>query len=438
MAGLRSVGLLGRTLNLDDVRYRLEKLLGGGLISQVYLGVPIDNKEPVAVKVLRPGAGDELQKRFHGEYDTLVRLQNAEKDAGTHFFPRPLAYHSEFATHEGRWAVLVMEYVKARPLNRVLLDLSDQPERLEPWALAAGAQYAHALSILHRLDLSCADRKLDDLRWEGSEDSQLVVLDWNVVGGPDAQPMDLFRFGLLWHQLMLGGEPPFEKRETGWQVTARLHRQPGWERLSFGTQQILRGALHPDPAQRYPDAAALESALRAHRDRWKLSAQELFDAARQDFSRGRGEQERRQFLDADTLFLQAFAAADLAKRKTGKEEQDVPGLESLYRDILAELPTARAERMMDEARRALTIFDKYEDALDYLRDPALVRDPEYAMVAERLTLVAKACLKAVRSSPPRYPSRDLRERLVQAAFDLDEEKLETARDMLKAELGAVL
>jgi hypothetical protein len=168
--------------------------------------------------------------------------------------------------------ILAQELITAPGIHDVQLNYPDR--RLsEPLALEIARQYADMLRILHSSGITCADRKLSDLRWEQTyalrpeepdgldrwrqEESpgHLMVWDWNVTEESDAMlvQVDLFRFGTLWYRLLFGVEPRFRSGE--WRLEEPLDRQPGWSSLSCGTQQILDKLLHPLPEHRYRSAA---------------------------------------------------------------------------------------------------------------------------------------------------------------------------------------
>lgn len=445
-----TVGLLGRTLLLGDFgRYRLEKVLGGGLISLVYQGVKEAGEGPslVAVKVLRAGSDQLLEERFRGEYVTLLCLEAAEtghvdehkrrlltpknkesdqerdqrliqqaqftfrSSRPTQYFPRAFHFAPDYTAYGGlSYQVLVMEYVPAPPLS--LMAASYEGRRLpEELALAAVEQYAQMLCILHGINLTCADRKLDDIRWrEGGEDgSQLIVLDWNVVDeGPAGRPADLFRFGLLWHHLLLGIEPRFERHEAreghAWKLLVRLEREPGWETLSFGTQGLLRRAMHPEPSQRYQRAEELLRDVQIQRELWSEEPQDLRQQAND------WEQDKRY--DA------ALRAISVALKK-------VPDSEQLRQDFvrLSTQVHKGKERLWQEVQRQIRYgqYDRAErSAVETMATDVARNDLELTVLLIRHRILAAACARGVEAGES--PVQELRENLLQALLDLDDER----------------
>src|SRR5690606_18285000 len=93
--------------------------------------------------------------------------------------------------------------------------------------------------------------KLDDVLWTGD---QVVVLDWNAIGsGEIGQRNDLYQFGVFWHQLLLGSVPPRDGQS--------LSQHRWWDSLTYGTQQVLNQALHPQLEARFQSAQHLLDTL---------------------------------------------------------------------------------------------------------------------------------------------------------------------------------
>lgn len=342
--------LLGYTLNLGGLgRRRLKKVLGGGATAVVFLGVspdaPEDTSHHVAVKVARPEP--QWREALVTEWRNLTRLEGAEQSTKTHYFPRVLwppteqemeveLYMRPPSLEWGfyKWVILVQELVGGEGVHDLLLDYPGL--RLpEPLALAIAEQYVEMLKILHETNLTCADRKLADLRWtkayalqpgdqadlerfrRGDPPGQLMVLDWNVSARADAAhiALDLFHFGTLWHRMLLKSEPRFGKE---WRLEEPLDRHPLWPTLSAGTQESLNRLFHPQPEKRYRDAKALLQDIRDQRGLWRQQPDALWRIARSD-----GESPERR-----------WAAVDLLAKLTESwkaQRTDFPDFDRVYR-----------------------------------------------------------------------------------------------------------
>ncbi|RMD65001.1 hypothetical protein D6833_03580, partial [Candidatus Parcubacteria bacterium] len=224
----------------------------------------------------------------------------------------------------------------------------------EPLALEIARQYAEMLTILHAAGLTCADRKLADLRWEqryriraGSREDllrfqnespgRLMVLDWNVTAEKtdEAVKYDLFRFGILWHRILLGEEPRF-LRGGEWRLKEPLPRHKLWGTLSHPTRQILAKLLHFSPEQRYSQAVWLLDDLENAIALWKMPAETLWRRAE----------------EGEISPAEAFAAADVMRvRVETWGEEPPPNLEKIQRQRRREIIATPS----DSLREALSL-----------------------------------------------------------------------------------
>ncbi|RME69758.1 MAG: hypothetical protein D6784_17865 [Chloroflexi bacterium] len=344
--------LLGRVISLGQNRYRLEKLLGGGATAVVFLGVNPDRMdEQAAIKIARPEA--QWQDALRQEFANLRKLEQAEQRSGTHYFPRVLAPPGDSLqpTWIGaeEYLILAQELVPGIGVH----DLTLQYQGLhlpEPLALEIARQYAHMLTILHAAGLTCADRKLADLRWKqdyeirtGSREElrrfqeappgSLMVLDWNVTAEKTAEAVkyDLFRFGLLWYRLLLGEDPRFHRGSEA-RLKDPLPRHKLWGTLSHPTRQILAKLLHFDPAHRYTQAENLLDDLGKAITLWKMPAEELWMQA-----------------ENDRLSLEdAFNAADVMRVRTETwGEQPPPNLTRRHNQLRRKIFSAPSDPLRE-------------------------------------------------------------------------------------------
>ena len=250
----------------------LTEKLGSGRLADVYLGhlrQPYQKLSDVAVKIARSDINEEQRRSFDKEADTLRRMAKAAPTTldGALPFPRLLDSDPANATGIGTLSVVVLEFISGNVLAEILNQTDMQNTDRNVWLLKAAGQYAQLLDILHRANLTCSDRKLDDLRWEGDEkQGRLIVLDWNVVAeGKAGIPRDLEIFGQFWYELATGAKPAF--------VTP-VSRQPvylldgpsaasAWNNLSDPLKNLLRRSLHPVPEHRFRTAEELSCAIRS-------------------------------------------------------------------------------------------------------------------------------------------------------------------------------
>ncbi len=375
----------GRLIQPDAHRsYRLQTRLGGGLTSQVYLAVnEADDTEQIAVKIARPALDPRLTASFKSEADLLARLAQAERNR-TRYFPRVIFFKNDYYAQGGKWLLLGLELITAPSLADCVWREPNMLAR-ERLTAQAGVEYARMLTLLHNTGTTCADRKLKDIHWHGAanEGQQLRVLDWNVTAQSTTQTLqfDLFRFGLLWYQLLLETEPQVIKSD---ETTLVITRPSGaalekWEQLSEGMRHVIETTLHPNLKLRYPGAELLKQAFQEHWERWQKTPDELVRAARNASNPGAGD----------------FYAVDLAKRR---HELLGDPLSEQVDDLYArlhELVKGQWDKLADTVRDALTGGDsKIEpDALAlFLQDETALAasDPVMALRLKRYSIMLEA------------------------------------------------
>lgn len=360
--------LLGRTLRLGETRYRLDKELGSGATAVVFLGVladaPDDASGHVAVKVARPDSksAESLQSEWHN----LTRLAQA---AHPQYFPNiPYPNKVEDLTQElfagGEFikvSILVQELVQGQGIAEIAAK-NKNLSLPEPLALEVARQYAEMLQTAHECNITSFDRKIGDLRWSakglanGNHSSarweretagSLKVLDWNVTheASPGNIQLDLFRFGLLWHKLLLGTEPRFNAENAeNWQLTEPLSRQVGWAELTWGTRRILERLLAATKAQ-YRDAGDLIKDILAEIGLWQQDQVELEKGYRAIYDRNRGR-ETPTFSAVD----HALRAADVHRHRRDLWRDLAP---SDLDNIIRALSTAWSEGLLAGLRSSL-------------------------------------------------------------------------------------
>ena len=276
--------LTGKTLGTC----KLERLIGRGGMSVVYLAQQTRPSRRVAVKILLPNAPvgsslhNEFLARFHYEADIIARLEHI------HIIPL-----FECDEQEGL-AYLVMPYLTRGSLRDLLaqhgpLSLQETLTYIEQAAQAL--DYAHAQGVIHR-DLKPGNFLL-------YADGRLVLADFGIarivqgnsniihstltntgilLGTPEymAPEMvlgrqidartDIYELGIVLFQ-MLSGDLPFKGRTAFEIIEKHLEQSPPLlhqinPQIPAVVDAIMRKATAKRPEDRYESAGALANALR--------------------------------------------------------------------------------------------------------------------------------------------------------------------------------
>jgi eukaryotic-like serine/threonine-protein kinase len=263
-------------------RYRLDALLATGGMGEVWRGLDLVLGRPVAVKVLR-------RERI-GDAAALSRFRaEARLSAGlTHPNIAALHDYGEVEAAPGRrderLAYLVMELVEGEALSTVLR----RERRLTPRRTleimrqtAAGLAAAHAAGVVHRdvkpgnLMLGPGDTvTITDFGIAWTESSDPLTRTGQVLGtaqylspeqasGAKAGPAsDVYALGIVAYEC-LAGRRAYEG-ESPLQIALKHINQtpePLPADVPSEVRQLVERVLVKDPAERYPDGAALLTAV---------------------------------------------------------------------------------------------------------------------------------------------------------------------------------
>ena len=264
--------LAGRVL---DRRYRIDALLARGGMATVYIGTDLRLERQVALKVPHAdlAADPAFTDRFLAEARAHARLHH----------PNIVGVFDQ-GEDEGV-LYLVMEYVPGRTLR----DLIEESQRLTPSqalavvdAVLRALDAAHSAGFAHRdvkpenVLLGRADeikvtdfglaRALDDGRSQTSVlGTAAYVSPEHIQGQPTDARSDVYACGILLYELVTG-RPPYEA-DTSIAVAYR-HVNEEVPRPSAVAAEIpseiddlVMGATRRDPAERFPSAASLLSAV---------------------------------------------------------------------------------------------------------------------------------------------------------------------------------
>src|SRR3954467_4417106 len=255
---------------LLDGRYRLGERLGGGAAADVFKAVDERLQRPVAIKVFRGDAAQQLQ-RHDAEMRTLAALDHPSLvtvfDAGT--------------DGESQQPYLVMQLIEGPTLGEELRSGSLTTERSAQYgaALADALGYVHERGLVHR-DVKPANVLIsDDGRVHLADfgiarlvDSAHQTRTGDVLGTPPyfapeqvagelvGPPTDVYALGIVLIEC-LTGRRPFEG--TAMEVAmARLARPPEIPTdLSRDWQALLAAVTRRQPEQR-PAAPQIADAPR--------------------------------------------------------------------------------------------------------------------------------------------------------------------------------
>ena len=267
--------------DLIDGRYRLERLLGTGGMSEVWLAEDQRLSRWVAVKILRDsvaGAGaGELVDSIEREARVIARLQH----------PNVVAVH-DAGKHQGHH-FLVMEYVHGFSVRQLLETqgrLSEAEAIRYGSQVASALQYAHEQGIVHCdvkpenilinengvakvADFGVADTVTRTLAPEAARAilGTIAYLAPEVIQGFPADPRsDVYSLALTVFE-MVAGRLPFAAATPAATAGQRLAMQaPPLRAIAISAsselESVLARALALIPHDRYESAAEFGAALR--------------------------------------------------------------------------------------------------------------------------------------------------------------------------------
>ena len=244
--------------------------IGEGAMGEIYRARDEALKRDVAIKVVhRAHDADEQQAE---------RLRQEARAAASISHPHVAQVHALGFSNNHPY--LVMELVRGVDMDARLRREGTIDERL---ALRVAVEIADGLCVLHRRGLTHGDIKPANIVLD--EDGRAKLVDFGLSGmarrdgsgaihgtphyiapellrgAADSSQTDLYSLGATLYHL-LAGKPPFAGRTPAEVVRARLEgpAEPIGRhnpRLSAGTQRLVMRLLAADPAQRYPDSAAV-------------------------------------------------------------------------------------------------------------------------------------------------------------------------------------
>lgn len=269
-------------------RYRVEEPIGAGGMGDVWRGVDLRLRRPVAIKVLPAelAADESAVERFRREAETTAALQHPGITVTFDI--------DEHRDGQEQLIFLVMELLTGRDLGTVL---AREPHGLPiESAVSLAAQAADALAAAHSRGIVHRDIKpanlflLDDGRVKLCDfgiarlsDATQLTASGSYIGTPlymapeqfrgerlDARS-DLYSLGCVLYELLVGS-PPFDSGENPAAIMYRhLNETPAPPRsrrpdVPEHLDRLTLDLLAKDPAARPQSAAAVVAALRGHAD----------------------------------------------------------------------------------------------------------------------------------------------------------------------------
>jgi beta-lactam-binding protein with PASTA domain/tRNA A-37 threonylcarbamoyl transferase component Bud32 len=265
-------------------RYRLEGRIGQGGMAVVYAGIDTVLRRRVAIKVLRPelAADKDFVARFYTEAQHAAKLSH------------PNIVNIYDVGREGESYFIVMELVEGATLAEMIESDTRLPE---PVAIDFAAQICSGLAYAHRQGLLHRDVKPANILV--TKDDVVKISDFGIARAVTTQTMsmtqagivmgsvfyvspeqaqghelhetsDLYSLGIVLYQMLTGhlpyaGESPIAIALK--HVSAPVpHVDADEPSVSPALAAIVRKLMQKDPADRFPSAVAVATALREARE----------------------------------------------------------------------------------------------------------------------------------------------------------------------------
>jgi eukaryotic-like serine/threonine-protein kinase len=254
--------------------FTVEKELGRGGMAVVYRAMQINPPRPVALKVIRPQAGDVVYARLRAEADALTRLRH------------PNVVDVYTVGEDADRPYLVMEYCDGSSLDNRLLGQPQPPRAAAELTaiLARAVQFCHDRGVIHRdlkpanILLSGSVPKIADFGLAKLLDGDMHVTQSGAILGsvgymaPETvtggtkhvgPAVDIWALGCILYAL-LTGDPPFQGTMDAESLTRVIEQDPppveGPPELVAACLRCLRKR----PEERYASAGDLADDL----DHW--------------------------------------------------------------------------------------------------------------------------------------------------------------------------
>src|SRR5262245_19851 len=263
--------LVGRRL----ANYQIDRPLGRGGMAQVYYGLDVKLRRPVAVKVIDARYRDNpsYAERFVREaqaiatwrHENIIQIYYADDQDGFYYF--------------------VMEYIDGMDLSQLLAQVKRQGKLLpQAEVLQMGRAVASALDYAHRRGIIHRDVKPSNILV--AKDGRVVLADFGLAMDAEQGSMgevmgsaryvapeqarnsssavpqsDVYSLGVVLYE-MLTGQVPFDDPSSAALAVQHLTLPPPPPRqinpnLTAETEAVLLKALRKKPQERYSSASQL-------------------------------------------------------------------------------------------------------------------------------------------------------------------------------------
>jgi serine/threonine protein kinase len=253
----------GFLFELDNGRYRVERLLGEGNFGAVYVGMDTHQDAQMAIKLFREGVDFDdvlMEAQIHtrlSRHTRVVTMRNVILEP-----PRPF---------------VVMDYCPAGSVEAHLQRSGASLVEAIRWTRDAlsGLSHAHALGVIHRdvkpgnwllldnhrvaiSDFGIAEDTIRELR--ACNQIYLAHMAPELLNGESSAASDLWAVGCSLYRLLTASHP----FETDAILAADFDFKPPHQinrQIPMSLTRVVQKALAVAPGDRYPDAMSMIGAL---------------------------------------------------------------------------------------------------------------------------------------------------------------------------------
>jgi serine/threonine protein kinase len=274
--------LVNTTLN---GQYSIEKFLGRGGMSEVYLAWDQQRSVFIALKILRQDLAEDLVflRHFQQEADMLAKLQH----------PNIVRFYG--IEKDDRHVFILMDYIEGTTLQRALKNQEGKPFNQiyinkVMGSICSALHYAHQLKLVH-CDIKPANIMINNhggvlltdfgiARMTGIETKSKAgfgtpayMAPELVKGGEPTPQSDIYSLGIVLYEMVTGGKRPFSGSNT--KSTGTLSERVRWEQvhlsppspktyyptISTKMESVVMNCLAKNPKERFKTSLDLLNSL---------------------------------------------------------------------------------------------------------------------------------------------------------------------------------